>query len=357
MGGNNKANISTSRRTYLKTVAAGSAVGLAGCSGPLSGGGTSQISLMRPGSPDRVREYLDPAVEEFREENDDIEVEIIDQGWGGWQDRLFNMLSQGEQPHVQLLPDYYQNIILDRRTLVSLGDKLDGEIIDQNMWWDKPPVSGTHYVLPAGVSGTNIMYYNKDIMEEAGLDPSSPPATFEEFFTQAQQIDENTDKPGMGQYARQFLTTVTSWSIFLGGWVEDIFLDEPNGEVTFDTPEGVTATEEWVKTKEVAQPNPVSTSRGSVRESFAAGDLGFVFDLVFMYPLLRENYDLTSDDHPIGFAKIPEGPAGRNQFGAFDGWAITREENTEASTRLINHLAQKEWQIEHSKAFGGLPVR
>ena len=41
------------------------------------------------------------------------------------------------------------------------------------------------YVIPTGISST-LLVYNRAMFEEAGLDPDTPPATWEDFLVAAQ---------------------------------------------------------------------------------------------------------------------------------------------------------------------------
>jgi sn-glycerol 3-phosphate transport system substrate-binding protein len=86
---------------------------------------------------------------------------------------------------------------------------------DQGKTWDPSifitPVTG-YYSDPEGNilslpfnSSTPIMYYNKEIFEEAGLDPETPPATWEELEAAFQTINES----GASECA--FTTAWISW--------------------------------------------------------------------------------------------------------------------------------------------------
>jgi multiple sugar transport system substrate-binding protein len=55
-------------------------------------------------------------------------------------------------------------------------------------------VGGVMMGMPYSLSNI-IMYYNKDLMAEAGLDPETPPETWEEWREVAQAVRETTGKP------------------------------------------------------------------------------------------------------------------------------------------------------------------
>lgn len=103
------------------------------------------------------------------------------------------------------------------------------------------------YAVP--VSTNNLGYmYNKDLYRQAGLDPDSPPTTWEELEAQAQQILEKTGKPGVELYTQagdsgEGLT----WNFQVSLWqAGGEFLDADNTKAAFNTPEGRKALQFWV---------------------------------------------------------------------------------------------------------------
>ena len=57
---------------------------------------------------------------------------------------------------------------------------------------DKSKVDGTLYGVPMQYN-LQYLYYNKDLFEEAGLDPEQPPTTMEELAEDAKKLT-NPDK-------------------------------------------------------------------------------------------------------------------------------------------------------------------
>ena len=47
-------------------------------------------------------------------------------------------------------------------------------------------VDGKQYAMPFNVS-TPMLYYNKDVFEAAGLDPETPPTTYDEVLEDCQE--------------------------------------------------------------------------------------------------------------------------------------------------------------------------
>lgn len=99
------------------------------------------------------------------------------------------------------------------------------------------------------VSANNLGYmYNKDLFEEAGLDPDTPPATWEDLMETGRTILEKTGKPGYDLYTQagdngEGLT----WNFQVNLWqAGGEFLTEDNSAAAFNTPEGAEALQYWV---------------------------------------------------------------------------------------------------------------
>ncbi len=113
---------------------------------------------------------------------------------------------------------------LDITDKVAASDVIDADAIFEgprsSLSWD-----GRMFGLPRA-SNTIALYYNKDLMAAAGLDPDSPPTTWDEFLEAARAMtDPANDVYGVAFSARaseegtfQFLP----WAQMAGGSFEDI---------------------------------------------------------------------------------------------------------------------------------------
>jgi len=110
---------------------------------------------------------------------------------------------------------------------------------------------GESYVIPFNVS-TPVMYYNKDAFRAAGLDPDTPPRTWDDLLQAAKALTvrEGDDVTQWGlvtppQWVRWAMTNQAG-----GGWV-----DPADNAVQIDSPESVEAYQyaaDWVNVHEVA---------------------------------------------------------------------------------------------------------
>jgi ABC-type glycerol-3-phosphate transport system substrate-binding protein len=136
------------------------------------------ITILRPGDETKVRNFIEPAIAQFEEENPDIDVEIIYNSWGGWISTYPSQFQAGTQPDVIY---WWDKAMLDT---YANGKILPiEEYVDSSVWDDIPEsiiemvkIDGVLYHVPVDMYG-QVMYYRKDIFEQAGLDPDNPPTT------------------------------------------------------------------------------------------------------------------------------------------------------------------------------------
>jgi multiple sugar transport system substrate-binding protein len=136
---------------------------------------------------------------------------------------LGQMASDGALIPLEGLPDF--QLLLDR---------VDPAIVEQ--------FSGHNYYIPIGADVT-LMIYNKQLFEEAGLDPENPPVTWDEYLAAAAAIDDL----GNDIYGNVFWNEALAW----GGWywnmLQPIYLNGNQGkcqlvnrlgtDITFDNPD------------------------------------------------------------------------------------------------------------------------
>ncbi len=313
------------------------------------------ITVLRPGDEEKVRLFMDPAIEEFNANNPDIEMQAVFEGWNSWIQKYPTYFQSGTQADVVFWWDYALSDTYVADKLVPLEGYVDQEVIDllPASIIEAVKLDGVLYSIPQGVSGF-MVYYNKEIFEQAGLDPEAPPTTWDELYDYAKQITDNTDYAGLGLPGKG--TTLHDHTLLLmfqsiGG---QIINDDNTPRI--NTPEGIAALEYLKKLSEVAPSNFMELERGDNRTMFTNGELGMIIsDSTWAVPGLQAKYGEDLDASIIGLAPMVEGPAGKyNYFGA-DGWVITNEAEAEEAGRVISFLSSEEQTYAHHVAYGGTP--
>ncbi|HEX7002299.1 MAG TPA: ABC transporter substrate-binding protein [Trueperaceae bacterium] len=225
--------------------------------------------------------YLEPLIAAFEAANPDVVIENVESagdGYEGLAQTALLGLAAGTPPDLvqvgfTLLP-----------TLVASGGPIALDPFMEASGFDKSSLmpgmlelgqlGGSNYIMPIGVS-TPVMYYNLDLFRAAGLDPESPPTTWDEAREAAQAL---VDAGYQG--------ILWGWSI-TGNWLFQTMLESAGGRMGMDTEAGHVATFDDEAGEQVlsylqglAQDGLMPVTEATV-QTFASGQLGMLVDSSF----------------------------------------------------------------------------
>lgn len=195
------------------------------------------------------------------------------------------------------------------------------------------------------VPGPIVMFYNRNLMKEAGLDPAKPPQTWAELKEQAQKICKLPAKDGAPVYGVALRTqrnpNSAQWTIpIIYGQGGDVVNDK--GQVAFDTP-ATKAAWQWVKDLIGSNCAPAGFSIDETRNTMAAGRAGFIFEGPWgrgLFDSLSGGKIKTAVDGDIWVAPMPADPTGkRRTIGNPHQITISKgSRNKEAAAKFIRHV-------------------
>jgi len=139
-------------------------------------------------------EVIEPIIEEFEKANPGVDVEMQQLTWQNGFEKIVASVSSGTQPDLcELGSTWVPRFAADG----VLGDVTGevGALKDSLLFWESCSLNGRVYGIP-WVAGTRALFYNKELFEKAGLNPDSPPETWEELIECARKIHS----PGNGVY-------------------------------------------------------------------------------------------------------------------------------------------------------------
>jgi len=160
--------------------------------------------------------------QKFETENPGYEVEFQSDPWGTWETKYKVMFASGNAPDVFIVnnPDFptfaNSGALLDLGAALgedAFGDFFPG-ILSMYNW------NGKHMALPY-TTDARVLWYNKEIFKQAGLDPEQPPKTWSELKEYADKITQATDGKvagfgldlGLKEFPAQSLYTASAGSI------------------------------------------------------------------------------------------------------------------------------------------------
>jgi len=155
-------------------------------------------------------------IQDFEALNPDIKVKL--QYTGSYPETLNKLVAAvqtGNAPHIVQIYEIGTRLMIDSGVIVPVQD-----LLDQDKSYDvavllEPilnyyTVEGKLYSMPFN-SSTCLLYYNKTLFEQAGLDPNRPLQTYEEVIEYCRIL---TKKDAKGQTLQYGLTWPThSWVI------------------------------------------------------------------------------------------------------------------------------------------------
>lgn len=196
----------------------------------------------------RQVEYYEWAEKEYERRNPDVDI-VIEQFPGSslkdYEIKLRLRYSSGQAPDLFFI----QADLLSE--LVSLGrveeappfiEKLINQEARSKSIREAPYFSGESYGMTASASPT-VLYYNKDMFREAGLDPEQPPETWDELLEYAERLtvrdeDGNVTRAGLSLRKRGFKPgTAGKWFTFLFSAGGDAFT-KGGGKAAFNSAAG-----------------------------------------------------------------------------------------------------------------------
>lgn len=183
------------------------------------------------------------------------------------------------------------------------------------------------YVMPFQVTG-RYMYWNKDLFEAAGLNPDTPPASYEEWAEIAAKItNEDANVYGSGISYNAIYTNLQLIQRMGGLFIEH---DAAGNLVpTFKDNEGYAQFLGWFKDMTVNGINPIESDTSSM---FQAGQIGIMPDGAWQ----SAGADAAGINY--GVAQLPYGAAGPMNPCSVSGFSITKyatEEQRMAAMKFV----------------------
>jgi sn-glycerol 3-phosphate transport system substrate-binding protein len=315
------------------------------------------------------KDTLEELTDEYNESQDRVQVRLVFKGSYTDNFEAYRQSVRGgtNTPNlVQLEETTIQQMIDSQSTIPASacveasGFDLD-DILPRVL--DQFTVEDTLWPMPFNTSNP-ILYYNRQLFEEVGLDPDEPPTTLEEVAEMAQEIVDS------GKATSAFAVETSAW------YIEQLFaksgepvVDNDNGrtaratEALFDNELGAEIfgwldemlDEGWAtsvgRNPEGNETFIAIATRGAAMTFGSSAALGSIYDVLEENPSLGEGVDL-------GTAPLPGGTEGSVIVGGAALWmADTGEDAQKAATwDYASWLALPEQQSRWHIGTGYIPI-
>ncbi|WP_152422758.1 extracellular solute-binding protein [Natrialba taiwanensis] len=269
---------SSGRRRFLQMTSITGLASLAGCTGYIgaSRDGVEYWTLFGGGDGTVMAAIVDEI--NAGDSYDGLQINRQRVPWEEHYGRLYTSMVGGNPPdiavmHSRMMRDYQDS-------LVSVTDEIGTEPYLDEMA-QGGVVDGEQLAVPIDTHPFGL-YYNKEIFEEAGLDPEDPPNTPDRFAEVADTIVENTDYWALdfpeGEYAAETM------QMLLHSRGGQLLTDDY--EPAFETDDGLAVVREmhdWVHEREWA---PVDPTNGW--DAWNRGEVGMKIEGTWHITVVRE---------------------------------------------------------------------
>jgi multiple sugar transport system substrate-binding protein len=295
---------------------------LAGCG---TGSGDSgklelRVATFPPGADQAAYDAFAVQEKQFEKLNPGIDVIGVEYEWKA--PTFAAQLAGGSLPDVFTVPFTDTKTLLENGQLMDVtadvkklgyADKFNpiilGEVQD-----DKGDIFG--FPRQAYAMG---LHYNRDLFEQAGLDPDQPPTTWDEVRADAKQIAEKTGKAG---YATMTQGNTGGWQLTAQSISRGAEMQKDNGDGSYTSTlnnDGTAATLEYfhdLRWEDESMGDNFLLDWGSINQEFAAGNLGMYTSGSDVYTALVRDFSMKPEQY--GLTVIPTEGADAGVLGGGD---------------------------------------
>jgi ABC-type glycerol-3-phosphate transport system substrate-binding protein len=262
---------------------------------------------MPPKSLPLDRQIWEETVQRFEVANPDIQVDGLEREYQP--EEFITVMAGGKGP------DLVKVWVGAIQTLATMGFLQPVDSYIQNwtqrddikpVLWESTQVGNHYYGVPADTYFLFLLY-RKDLFTQAGLDPNTPPATWEQLATAAKLLTRRDN----GQYGLGLVPKTWYFQDFVWQAGGDMTRIENNHVVAaFADPPAIQALTFWKDLRwkyNVLQPD-LLIREPELLHLFALGKVGMIFGVANELPSLITRYKI--DPQSFGIAPLPAGPAG-----------------------------------------------
>jgi multiple sugar transport system substrate-binding protein len=218
---------------------------------------------------------------------------------------------------------------------------------------------GKYWAVPTAVR-TITLLWNKDLFEQAGLDPEKPPQTLDEFYDYAVKL---TQRDGDNITVQGFAPEMTGQAHH---WFREVLVRQFGGQpfsedgktITWNSPEGCQAFT-WLTNLETEAKTGSNDLFDGATQAFLKGQLAMHIDGSFRLGTIASD----APDLNFGVAELPVGANGvKSTFGSYWANGITKRaasdpKRYEASVKFLEFITSPQAGAMWVKAVGELPAQ
>jgi len=281
-------------------------------------------------------ELMRSLLDKFERQHPGIRVRFQQLSWDFGLDKIITAIAAGNAPDlVELGTDWVAQFAASG-VLWDITDRVRS-LKDEYFLWEPVTYQGRVYGLP-WLAGTRVLFYNRDLFAQAGLDPNRPPETWSELLEAAKAVHALGDNIyGIGIHVGEAYAPWQQFLPFVWGNGGDV-LDSNWRRCLLNQPQAIEALQFYRSLK----PYALVERQPQVNQTFAEGRLGIQMSGSWNFALIpRVNPRLD-----YGVAILPKPDRDRGRPASFAGGEVLvilkNAKHKEAALKLAQFLIQKE---------------
>jgi multiple sugar transport system substrate-binding protein len=297
--------------------------------------------------------FMRELVEQFSAEHDNINVSMNTIEWVKYYQNVPAAVRSGQGPDVGIMHSDQLGTNAARGVIIPLDDVAQALGLKESdfasLVWQAGIYNNQRFGIPLDMHPLGL-YYNKAVMEEAGLDPNSPPKTREDYEAALQELKSNGVQ---GSWVSPFpFTGVLQWESLLFQFGGSLY-NEDVTQATFNSDAGVEALT-WMVDLVKNGHSPKNVAQDAEYVAFQNGQNALHWNGIWQINAFKE-----VDDLEWGVTPVPQIGSEKGVWSGSHNFVIMNrtppDENKQQAARVfINWVSQR--SIEWAKA-GQIPAR
>ncbi len=305
------------------------------------------ISMIQCG--DKIAETYPALISEWEAKTGNT-VEVQQIGWAQCQDKATTLAAAGDPVALAYMGSRTLKQLAQNDLIIPIPYTDEEKASYYPHIVDTVSFDGQQWGIPTAFS-TKALFWNKSLFEKAGLDPNTPPKTWDELYDMAKTIKDKTGVPGYGLPAKTMDNTMHQFLHYV--YTNDGQVIDADGNIVLDSPQNLEALQFYKKLVDVAEEGPTAYEQDEMIHIFNDGQIAMLEQGPWLRVQAAEGLDW-------GVAALPTGPQakGPGTLLITDSLAVFKGSGVEdEAIDLAKLLTNPENQFAYEKMHGLTPMR
>lgn len=311
----------------------------------------------------KAADTIQALTDEYVAANPDVKIEAVYAG--SYQDTITKTLTAargGTPPQLSVILSVDMFTLIEEDAIIPFDDlvKTDADEAWLTSFYpafmDNSMTGGKTYGIPFQRS-TPVLYWNKEAFKEAGLDPNTPPKTWEEQIAFGKKLTKRDANGNVTQWGLRIPSSGFPYWLFQGLTTQNdvILANDAGNKTNFDDPKVVEALQYLVDLSAkhgVMQPGIIEW--GATPKAFFEGQTAMMWTTTGNLTNVRDNAPFDFGVGMLPANKRPGAPTGGGNFYIFKD---STDEQKAASFEFIKWISAPEQAAKWSIATGYVAPR